>query len=151
MGLYLNNCTIVGNAAFEAGGGASGCTLDNCIVYYNTAPNGINYVGGSLHYCCTAPLPAGQGNFANPPSFVDEAGGNFRLQSISPCINAGNNTYVTGSTDLDGDARINGGTADIGVYEFQNPSSIISYAWLQQFGLSTDGTADFIDADHDGI
>jgi len=157
----LNNCTLTGNSASYGGGAASstggyGSTLNNCIVYFNTAANGANYYqdqyGGGLIYCCTTPMPTnGVGNITNAPLFANYAGGNLRLQSNSPCINSGNNTYVVGSTDLDGNPRIVGGTVDIGAYEYQTPTSIISYAWLQQYGLPTDGSADHSDLDGTGM
>jgi hypothetical protein len=131
-------------------------TLNNCIVYFNTAQQGANFCqdqfGGILKYCCTTPLPTnGVGNITNAPLFVAAPNGNFRLQPNSPCINAGNNGYVTGATDLDGQPRISGNTVDLGAYEYQSPGSVISYAWLQRYGLPTDGSADTIDADADGL
>jgi hypothetical protein len=148
----LNNCTIVNNSAIQYGGAAGG-TFNNCIIYNNTAPNiasGNIYL--VLNYCCTTPLtPNGTGNFTNAPLFVNLAGGDFRLQSSSPCINAGNNSFIPDSTDLDGNPRIIGGTVDIGAFEYPAPTSIISYAWLQQYGLPTDGSADYLDSDSDRL
>jgi hypothetical protein len=167
----LSNCLIIGNVATAAGGGTwqstlnnctvatnsanLGCgvyqgTLHNCIVYYNYGASNPNYYNGTLTYCCTTPLPAGTGNFTNVPLFVNFTN-DFHLQSNSPCINAGNNAFVTGTTDLDGNPRIVGGTVDMGAYEYQTPTSLLSYAWAQQYGLPTDGTADTIDSDGDGM
>lgn len=142
----LNNCTLAENSS-PNGGGANGSALYNCIVYHNTIPD---YLGCYMEYCCAVPLPdSGYGNITNSPLFVNEASANFRLQSTSPCINAGKNTYAPFVVDLDGNPRIKGGTVDVGAFEFQTPGSIISYVWLQQYGLPTNGSADFIDTDGD--
>jgi hypothetical protein len=117
----LNNCTLSANqSAHSAGGGAAYATLNNCILYYNTGSVDPNFdTNCILNYCCTTPMPStGVGNFTNEPVFVDLIGRNLRLQPGSPCINAGNNSYVTNSTDLDGNPRISGGTVDVGAYEF---------------------------------
>src|SRR5262249_4664544 len=170
----LNNCTLIGNRtdtyvyAYTAfgvvisGGGAYGCTLHNCTLFQNdlrfwfsgvgsgtVIRDGLNYDSScTLNYCCAMPQPAnGVGNITNAPLFD----ANWRLQSNSPCINAGNNAYVVGSTDLDGNPRIVGGTVDIGAYEFQSPVSQVSYAWLQQYGLPIDSSTDTADPDADGV
>jgi hypothetical protein len=154
----LNNCTVISNTATLAvaavfGGGIYGGSGTNCIIYYNyVAGGGSNFFSTNLSYCDTSPLPTnGFGNIPNAPAFVNLAGEDFHLQSGSPCINAGNNSSVAGATDLDGNPRIVGGTVDIGAYEYQTPTSIISYAWLQQYGLPTGGSADFADSDGDSF
>ena len=138
----LYNCTLTGNKAsaqFGAVGGAEGGALYNCILCFNT---GVQYSGYSsnLNYCWTS-----------DPLFVDYTNGNLRLQSNSPCINAGNNAYVATTTDLDGRPRIAGGRVDMGAYEFQPGVSGAFIGWLQQYGLPTNGTADSTDPDHDGM
>lgn len=153
----LKNCTLVSNSS--AGGNAAFHSVAfNCILYYNTCYYNLqgpaNYdSSSSLINCCTfpTPYPAGQGNFTNAPLFVDLAGGNFRLQAGSPCINAGANKYAPAPIDLDGNPRIAGGTVDVGAYEFQAPASKISYAWLNQYNLPADGSADNLDSDGDGL
>jgi PKD repeat protein len=147
----LNNCTLTGNSAAHYGGGALESTLYNCIVYYNSATyDGANYQGGTLSYCCTTPLPWGAGNLANKPSFVNTNGwSDLRLQSNSPCINAGTNLTDVASTDLDGRPRIKGGRVDIGAYEYQGPGMNEYLAWLDGHGLPTDPSSDYMDPDQD--
>ena len=150
----LVNCTLTSNSAGRGGGVAFG-TASNCILYYNVFTSGgsaPNYVSATLNSCSTTPLPpSGPGNITNEPAFANLAGGDYHLQSNSPCINSGNNSYVTTNTDLDGNARVVGGTVDIGAYEYQTPVSKISYAWLQQYGLPMATNTDTADQDGDGM
>lgn len=153
----LDNCTIAGNSAagtWPYGGGAYSGTANNSILFFNTASNGPNYHlpgPSTLNYCCTTPDPGGAGNITSAPLFMDYGAGNLRLQSNSPCINGGNNADVFAPMDLDSNPRLMGGTVDIGAYEFQGAGSVIPYSWLQQYGLPTDGSADFSDSDQDGV
>jgi len=137
LGGTLNNCTLAGNSAPNGGGAYGGhsgevCTLNNCIIWGNSPSN---YLGSyvTIRYSCTTPKPsAGINNIDSDPLFVEgqdegflldgPAIGDYRLQPGSPCINKGSNGYVVGKTDLDGNPRIQGGTVDMGAYEFPDTS-----------------------------
>jgi len=93
----------------------------------------------------------GFGNITNEPLFINQADGDYHLQSNSPCINAGLHAFAPAGPDLDGNPRIAGGTVDIGAYEFQSPASMISYAWLQHFNLPINPATDTADPDGDGV
>ncbi|HEX3627624.1 MAG TPA: choice-of-anchor Q domain-containing protein [Verrucomicrobiae bacterium] len=148
----LVNCTVAANTALRTGGGGGiyESTAQNCILDYNTngdfSPNMTQY---PLNYCCAPVRPvSGSGNITNAPLFVNLAANDFHLQANSPCINSANNAYIPTTTlDLDDNPRISGGTVDIGGYEFQNPASSVSYAYLQQYGLPMDGSVDSADLD----
>jgi hypothetical protein len=152
----LFNCTVVSNSATgvapSGGGGVDNATIVvNSIVCFNNAMSNPNYFDSPMVCCCTTPLASGSGNITNAPQFFDPATDNYRLQSTSPCIGAGTNSYAQTTTDLDGNPRISGTTVDIGAYEFVYTSSVLPYAWAQQYGLPTDGSADFADTDGDGM
>jgi len=150
----LYNCTLSGNAAGIGGGGAYGGTLYNCIVYYNTAQERPNYDRSTLWYSCTTPLPEGDGNISAEPMFVDWVGENYRLAAGSPCINAGINAYALTNMapyDLDGHPRIIGDRVDMGAHEYPYTGHGVHYAWLQQYRLPIDGSADSLDQDGDGM
>jgi hypothetical protein len=139
----LNNCTLTLNSAGGdsvigggpgAGGGAYQCTLNNCALLGNSAGSGA---GGTVNRCMLNNcifygsendyyMSTFHNSWFADPLFVDLAAGNLRLQPNSPCINAGNNSYVTNATDLDGNPRISGGTVDIGAYEYQWPQLTIA-------------------------
>jgi hypothetical protein len=111
------NCTIVNNAG-NYGGGTFNGTIQNGIVYHNSArTQGSNYYGSSLGYSCTAPPPAGGiGNIAADPAL--QGFDNPHLVQASPCVDAGNLAFAAGDAEIDGEPRIWGGGVDMGCDEF---------------------------------
>jgi hypothetical protein len=149
----LNNCTVSRNASnsFKASPpGVYSCSVTNSIVYDNL---GENHAYSSFSYSCTTPLPdTGTGNITVDPAFIDSPSGDLRLQSNSPCINAGNDAFIVSATDLDDNPRVANGTVDLGAYEYQGSSGLTGFhEWLAQQGLPSDGSADYADSDGDGM
>lgn len=132
----VNNCTIAANI----GTGAyweSNCKTSiviNTIIYQNSGSSSNWYILSSptvfFTNCCTAPLTGltGAGNIDSSPAFADTNMGNYRLSSISPCINTGmNQDWMTNAVDLDGRMRIRYGIVDIGAYETIYKGAIFTF------------------------
>ncbi|WP_298418254.1 choice-of-anchor Q domain-containing protein [uncultured Kordia sp.] len=74
------------------------------------------------------------------PMFTDAASGDYTLMGSSPAINAGNNTYVIGTTDVVNNNRIQDTTVDIGAYENAASLSVLPRVFLQGALLGVSGT-----------
>lgn len=123
---------MTGNQAGDKGGGVYIATnpvyytVSNSVVFNNTAtnayPDAFSY-GNQIGYCCLGdtngvPNAETDGNMAANPRFLDAAGGNYRLRSDSPCINAGaNQDWMHTGVDLDGQPRLYRTLVDLGAYE----------------------------------
>lgn len=98
----LNNCALTANSATSHGGGSLVGTLKNCIVWGNSVGGSSDdIVGGTAYNSCSPDLVHGVGgNITNAPMLLDA----FHVAVDSPCIGAGSNLFVVGTTDLDGEA-----------------------------------------------
>lgn len=161
----LTNCTFTSNSASENGGGLSisgNTTLNNCIVWGNTAATtakqfDISDGTTTLNYCCygnaSGDVVVTSGTFApdgncitTDPKFTGtflSAVYPYSITGISPCKNAGNNTYNSETYDVRGQVRIQDVTIDMGAYEWTNGIDIeqrIIYV-DQAAGGSNNGTS----------
>ena len=138
-GGVLENCLVYGNrTTVGSAGGVSLAVCRNCTIYGNSGigthawlvdglPGGTNYnciVYGNTGTKQVAESVVSFNSFTGNPRFVDAANGDFRLLGDSPCIDMGNNRYVSGETDIRGNARIQNGIVDIGAYEFTLPTGL---------------------------
>ena len=149
-GPSFTNCTFTDNHASKGAAGAIFDTrgevvLRNCIVWDNKAAKAstnelfnLPSAGGTTTatYCNIKGGWSGDGNKDVDPLFVDAAARDYRLQSTSPCRDAGNTALLPkDSADLDWDgvttstlskdlamkSRVSGTAVDIGAYESTGP------------------------------
>ncbi|MGB4775104.1 MAG: choice-of-anchor Q domain-containing protein, partial [Daejeonella sp.] len=140
------NCTFTKNSSGQGGAiynfhydsPVVPTTIINSIFYENTASeeatsgqiynksenNNNNLI---VSYSLVEGGYAGLGNIDADPSFLNAAGGDFRLSKCSPALNAGNtNAVVNITTDLEGKPRIFGAAVDMGAYERQDAQTPLS-------------------------
>ena len=87
--------------------------------YATILVNNTNYLK-SWTYGAGAKVTVGSGNQGTPPTFVDEATGDYRQKAGSVTIDAGVKDGLNGTLDVDGDPR-NVGAPDIGADEYVVP------------------------------
>ena len=111
-----SGCTVVGNSGSCITAGSSAAW--NTIFWDNSSGGGApNYDILAATNCCMDVMREGTGNFSADPLFVDAENGNYRLAGGSPCIDAGDNAWASGGSDLAGNGRVQNGTVDIGAFE----------------------------------
>jgi len=159
----LRNCTVVENGAFDTGG-AYGGQIYNSILWDNFAlTNAVNAGGVSPRSSCYPEATHGSlGNITNAPLFVAYApgmffrGSDYYLSYLSPCLNAGEDSYVQTERDFNGWNRILYGTVDMGACEMyffaaDNDGDGMQDGWeLEYFGGTTNAVAS-ADADTDAF
>jgi hypothetical protein len=128
--VLLTNNTIASNEAqWQSGGGVYGGTLLNCIVWGNIASEGTQLYGSAATYSCIEGGYPGEGNIPYYPYFVDSDAGDYHLQPVSPCIDAGDP-----APDYSNEPEPNGGRIDMGAY-----------------GNTSEATSKAEDSDGDGL
>jgi len=126
----FTNCTIANNIATNNSGGiynsmGSNATfkLNNSIVWANSS--GISNAGTAVTatYSIIQGGYTGTGNSSADPLFINATAADYRLQTGSPAIDAGNNAAyslagnISTDKDLANHPRLTGATIDMGAFE----------------------------------
>ncbi|MEZ6004691.1 MAG: right-handed parallel beta-helix repeat-containing protein [Planctomycetota bacterium] len=131
--VLVGNCTIANNTVYHSGSpvyAAAGvflahpsatCEISNSVLWDNVAYTsgatnlqanfdsfGVGVAGFTLNYSNIGggTIWPGSGNISAVPNFVDSVHRDYKLLSTSPCIDAGNDTYIAPDyldLDTDGD------------------------------------------------
>jgi len=151
----LTNCTITQNAGY----GVYLChdahpVLSNCILWgnpvgsiYDISPSDPDTTA-ELTYCDVEGGWEGEGNIDADPLLTPDG----HLQAESPCRNAGDpDGDYADQTDMDGEPRLVGGRADIGVDEFLDTDDDALPDWWEALYFGSPTAADPEgDEDEDG-
>lgn len=133
----LEACTVVDNTPSAGFSGVAQSAAANCVIWNNQSfwePGTTNCI-----YTCDAFAPAGFHNITSDPLFAGAATNNFRLQSSSPCIDAGTNLlWMADARDLAGYSRVWSDVPDMGAYEYQvlHPAYAITAVAADEAGFA---------------
>jgi parallel beta-helix repeat protein len=90
------------------------------------------------------------GNISEDPLFAHSEAGDYHLLPDSPCISAGDPTFIaaSGQTDIDGEDRVYAVRVDIGADEFVGPVRLVAHAGADQYmdrrqQVTLDGSGSF--------
>jgi hypothetical protein len=101
--LIMNNIAAYNDGGFTETPGSGSTSRNNCAFGNNLFQNAI---------------ANSQNDFIADPMFVNAVSGNYRLQTASPCVGAGDDSVVDGSwLDLNLGARTQGAHVDLGALE----------------------------------
>jgi hypothetical protein len=143
-GVFLNTpatapaVQVIGNIVTGNGGTGIDATFVGGELWVRN--NDLWFNTGSNHTGVTNKVPdlSFWGNFSVNPEFVD--GGDYHLSANSPCINANPNSFPSGSSDLDGEPRVQFDSADTGADEAAYAEARYTFATLAGCGsLFADG------------
>jgi hypothetical protein len=125
-GIYWdNNFPVISNnlIAFNAWGVQQGILGTSYPAIGNNCVYGNELQGQRTDYQDIADQTGTSGNISANPLLANTTIGNYHLQPGSPCINAGSAAYIDQTwLDLDGQARVIGGSVDIGADEADGTS-----------------------------
>ncbi|MFK7748161.1 MAG: T9SS type A sorting domain-containing protein, partial [Kordia sp.] len=134
--LNATSSTVAGVVSISRSGGNANLEMYNTVIWDNMLTNGNEQTSIHTFGTQTAPnsvtvanslAPDGFSNWTNTtniattnPMFTDIAANNYTPMATSPATDTGDNSFFPSSIleDINGNARIVGGTIDMGAYEF---------------------------------
>jgi len=126
--MVFTNCVFYGNSAGDRGGAIDNADNETFVSVYNSIAWGNVAPSNSQFYAIAISNSLVEGGYGetdvlvDDPLFLNAEEGDFRINLLSPCIDAGNNGFLSGDDlkDYSGQERTQGLFVDLGVFEGGN-------------------------------
>ncbi|WP_033960174.1 choice-of-anchor Q domain-containing protein [Psychroserpens jangbogonensis] len=121
--------TTISNTIFYGNKGASNVVTPALTRGHTTFVNAISVDNSIAEDDFSTVPPSVKNNTSNvDPLFANVLTNDYTLTASSPAVNTGDNTYVIGNADLQGNQRIFGTTVDMGAYEYSSTLGINDFS-----------------------